>query len=171
MTFEVRRLRASDLTKAFRCGHHGLDNFLRRHALTNQSRGLSATWVCVVGLEVAGFVTVAATSVKPTEIEPHALDLPPYPAPALLLARMGTALKYQKQGVGDLLLRAVYETACVQAKHVGCVGVLVDAKPGAVNFYARKHFSVVQEPADAESATVMFRPMVDVRAELTPSSE
>ncbi len=166
MTLEVRRLRASDPTKAFRCGHNGLDYFLRKYALANDNEGLSATWVCVDGLSVAGFVTVVAKSVEATVLQGAVPNLPAYPVPVLLLARMGAAKKLQKKGIGRLLLRPVYQTAVEQAGLSGCAGVFTDAKPDAVGFYTKVGFVVVRAPHPEDDTTGMFMPLAAVRAAL-----
>lgn len=168
---ELRRLRVDDAVDRFKSNNHRLDHFLKKHAKRNDAAGCSVTWLAMDGTTVVGFVTFMSHSVRAEALTGLLPTPPPPSAPALLLARMATHRSHEGKGVGSRMMRVVYEAACVQADHVGCVGVLVDAKPGAVSFYARKRFSVVQEPADAESATVMFLPLADVRSELAARTE
>ena len=58
----------------------------------------------------------------------------------LRLARLAVDEGFKGQGVGSLLLRAVLEIASRMADDMGCVGVVVDAKPEAVAFYDRLGF-------------------------------
>jgi GNAT superfamily N-acetyltransferase len=48
------------------------------------------------------------------------------------------------RGVGSLLLRAVLQLAIQMADDLGCVGVVVDAKPGAVAFYEKLGFLALE---------------------------
>ena len=50
----------------------------------------------------------------------------------------------RQQGVGPQLLRAVFLLAREMAIRVGCVGIFVDAKPGAVEFYRRYGFEELE---------------------------
>lgn len=89
--------------------------------------------------------------------------LPGYPVPILRLARMATLEGMQGQGIGRRLLVAVCQAALSMAETAGCTGVYVDAKPGAVGFY-RKHDFVVLETAGSEDGTTpMFLAMATVR--------
>lgn len=55
-----------------------------------------------------------------------------------LLAQVGRA---GKNGLGRQLLRFCMELAEKTAEELGCVGLVVDAKPDAVEFYRRLGFS------------------------------
>jgi GNAT superfamily N-acetyltransferase len=47
---------------------------------------------------------------------------------------------HEGHGVGSLLLRAVFELAARMADDMGCVGVVVDAKPEPAAFYDKLGF-------------------------------
>lgn len=66
--------------------------------------------------------------------------LPRYPLPVLRLARLAVDLPAQGQGLGAQLLRFVLQLAMRMAGDFGCIGVVVDAKRGAVEFYAKHGF-------------------------------
>lgn len=155
----VRRLQQSDLLGTFRCGVEPLDVFLRRYAKKNQANNLSRTWVAVDEVKVAGYVTIATQSVSAQTLSRVVSDLPGYPAPVLLLARMATDTKYRGQGIGAVLLLEVYRAAVQLTEVSGCVGIFTDAKPDAVQFYAKHGFQIVQEPADPTKTTAMFLPL------------
>ena len=69
--------------------------------------------------------------------------LPQYPLPVLRLARLAVDETAQRQGIGVALLRFALRLALAMANDYGCVGVVVDAKPDAVAFYARYGFVAV----------------------------
>jgi GNAT superfamily N-acetyltransferase len=66
--------------------------------------------------------------------------LPAYPIPVLRLARLAVDEGAQGQGMAQVLLRAVFLLAHRMAADVGCLGVVVDAKPEAVGFYEKFGF-------------------------------
>jgi len=88
-----------------------------------------------------GFATVSAAHLQLGEL-PAAKRrrLPTYPLPVLRLARLAVASDQRGQGVGRVLLRGVFTLAWRKADDLGCVGVVVDAKPEAVGFYERLGF-------------------------------
>jgi GNAT superfamily N-acetyltransferase len=139
---EVRALRESDERSGFRCGNDSLDRFFRSFAGQNQFRHhLGVTYVAAEGERILGFATVA-----PGHLEIDALPaaarrkLPRYPLPILRLGRLAVDLSVQGRGLGTRLLRFVLELALEMDGKYGCAGVVVDAKPESVAFYARFGF-------------------------------
>ena len=61
--------------------------------------------------------------------------LPAYPLPVLRLARLAVAQGAQGRGVGRRLLQTVIHLARQMAEDFGCVGIVVDAKAEAADFY------------------------------------
>ena len=66
--------------------------------------------------------------------------LPDYPLPILRLARLAVDRNAQGKGVGEHLMRTVFSVAIELREKLGCVGVVVDAKRGAENYYSRYGF-------------------------------
>ena len=88
--------------------------------------------------------------------------LPGYPLPILRLARLAVDERVQGLGVGRALLRHVLDLALDQRDSLGCIGVVTDAKPDAVSFYARYGFEPlegVREGALHGGATPLFLPL------------
>jgi GNAT superfamily N-acetyltransferase len=143
VVFEVRKLTPLDDRAAFRSGNIDLDRFFGRYAGQNQFRHhVGTTYVAVDEAgAMAGFATVAASEIAP-HIMPAAARkrLPKYPIPVLRLARLAVDERFKGQGVGAMLLRAVFAIAAQMAEDLGCVGITVDAKPDAVAFYAKLGF-------------------------------
>lgn len=136
---EIRLLRRDDDRGAFSCGDPALDRFFQHYAGQNQFRlHLAATWVAVRGATILGFATVASGSIERHEVPDDRLRsrLPAYPLPVLRLARLGVDRRAQGLGLGTALVRHALRLALSQRDTVGCVGVVTDAKPGAVPFYA-----------------------------------
>lgn len=137
-TVEIRPLTSDDDRSGFSCGQPDLDRFLEHYAGQNQFKlHLAVTYVAVLGGQLVGFGTVAASSLERNSI-PDARQrrrLPSYPLPVLRLARLGVDTRAQGLGIGRALLRHVFELAIEQRDRVGCVGIVTDAKPRAVRFY------------------------------------
>jgi len=144
--FEVRLLRAGDDRSTFESGNTDLDRFFRQFAGQNQFRHhIGVTYVAIYDNRIAGFATVAAAQIEIEDLpKSHKKKLPHYPLPILRLARLAVDRSAQGQGVGALLLRAVFQIAHEMAESVGCVGVVVDAKSDAVRFYERYGFESLE---------------------------
>ncbi len=165
MSVTIRRLEPGDDRDRFCSGHPDLDRFFHRFAGQNQFRHhVGVTYIAVEDDAILGFVTVS-----PSEIEIDALPadrrrrLPRYPLPTLRLARLAVAQSAQGRGIGQALLRFALTLARRMADEIGCVGVVVDAKPEAQSFYLR--FGFVSMSAiegvllDRPEPTPMFLPM------------
>ncbi len=140
---EIRRLESGDDRSRFRCGEPALDRYFQHYAGQNQFKlRLTVTWVAVSEGEILGFAAVAGGSIEREHL-PDARArgrLPAYPLPILRLARLGVDARAQGLGLGGALVRHVLQMALAQRDLVGCVGVVTDAKPGAVAFYQRLGF-------------------------------
>jgi GNAT superfamily N-acetyltransferase len=162
VTLEVRRLRPDDDRTGFRSGEPDLDRFFHRYAGQNQFRHhLGTTYVAVVAGSIVGFATVAPSSIHAADLpETRQKGLPAYPLPVLRLARLAVDERGRGQGVGLALLRTVLVLARKLSKELGCVGVVVDAKPGARSFYERFGFEALPvlagELGDRPAPTPMF---------------
>lgn len=156
----IRPLLESDDPSGFSCGVHELDAYLRRHALDNAAAGAGVTWVLEDReLGIGGYVTLAAASVRSNELasDPHAAaGLPRYPLPALLVARLAVDERLRRRGLGRALLTFAFDEALIARDRIGCIGVLVDAKPPAVGFYERFGFGEVRRAGADSGVGRMF---------------
>ncbi|WP_145354370.1 GNAT family N-acetyltransferase [Roseimaritima multifibrata] len=162
---KVRPLRPDDRRDEFTSGDIDLDRFFQKFAGQNQFRlHIGTTYVAVNAECIVGFVTVSATSIVITDL-PKGLRnrLPKYPLPALRLARLAVARNEQGRGIGKLLLRATFDLAREMAKRTGCIGVVVDAKPDAIQFYKRYGFESLEvisgKLGDRPAPQPMFLPL------------
>jgi len=90
---------------------------------------------------IVGYLTVSPSHI---EIEELPARLPHDPLPILRVARLAVAETAQSTGVGRTLLHAACLLARDQARRVGCVGLVVDAKPQAVAYYQRYGFAPLE---------------------------
>ncbi|HET8648850.1 MAG TPA: GNAT family N-acetyltransferase [Gemmatimonadales bacterium] len=106
---------------------------------------MSVTYVLIgaTGAEIAGYYTLAATSVLLSDLPPAvAKRLPKYPAvPAILIGRLAVALNYRGQGLGELLLIDALRRSLQSSETIGATAVVTDAKDEeAASFYRRYDF-------------------------------
>jgi predicted N-acetyltransferase YhbS len=110
----------------------------------------------VEGTRILGFATVAPRHIDVEDLpERVRKKLPHYPLPVLGVARLAVDQSARSIGLGSQLLRYVLQLANKLADQVGCAGVVVDAKPDAVDFYARygfESFDAVEGQSDARPA-------------------
>jgi predicted N-acetyltransferase YhbS len=162
---EIRALRPADDRGAFHSGDEALDRFFHAYAGQNQFRHyLGVTYVTVDGQRILGFATVAPRHIDIEGLPQRSRQsLPRYPLPVLGLARLAVDRSARSMGLGSQLLRFVLKLAAKMADEVGCAGVVVDAKPAAVDFYAKfgfTAFEAIEGTSDAKPRPVpMWLPM------------
>lgn len=134
---EIRPLQETDRRADFTSGDPDLDRYFQRYAGQNQFKHhIGTTYVAVKGQDILGFATVSPGHIEAEQLpDSLARRFPRYPLPILRLARMAVARGHQGQGIGGALLGAVFQLAVNQSKAVGCMGVVVDAKPQANSWY------------------------------------
>ncbi len=93
--------------------------------------------------------------------------------PVLGLARLAVDEPARGLGIGAQLLRFVLQLALEMAGRVGCAGVVVDAKPGAVEFYAKYGFTafdVIEGESEARPRpTAMWLPIAAIQTARKPA--
>lgn len=127
---------------AFSCGVAALDDYLHRRARQDMSRNLAAVFILTFdGKDIAGYYTLSAHSIFAEQL-PDKLGkkLPRFPLPVTLLGRMGVSRSKQGEHLGELLLMHALETAVLGSRQVASWAVIVDAKPGAGDFYLKYGF-------------------------------
>ena len=176
MAIEIRPLREADDRTTFRSGDADLDRFIARYAGQNQfHHHTGTTYVALEAAQILGYATVAAGNIEGDALPAAARrKLPRYPLPVLRLARLAVGASAQGRGVGSALLRHVFLLALKMSEDYGCVGILVDAKSDAVEFYARVGFSPLEvsegELESRPKPTPMFLPLELVRAAVAPAA-
>jgi GNAT superfamily N-acetyltransferase len=121
----IRRLEEFDDVENFDCGDEPLNNYLKRHAWTNQQKSsIGVTYVAgeeSAPRSVLGYFTLATSSV-PRDLLPkkHVRGLPPYDLPLILLARLAVDHRFAGKGLGHALIAEVFKITLRVADEVGC---------------------------------------------------
>jgi GNAT superfamily N-acetyltransferase len=170
MAIVIRRLEEHDEVENFDCGDDALNNYLKRHAWTNQQK--SSIGVSYVALDedaprtVLGYFTLAMASV-PRDMFPkkYVRGLPPYDLPLILLARLAVDRRFAGRGLGHALISEALRISLRVADEVGCRSIITDAYRDRVSWYARYGFVPI-EGAAAAGPQKMFLDLRTVRAAL-----
>jgi GNAT superfamily N-acetyltransferase len=139
----VERLIDQHDLSGFECGTKELDDWLRVHALENQRRNLSRTFVLVDDTEaVIGYYALTMGGVIKDELPPRlGRGLPNYQIGMVLLARLAIDAHHRGEGLGrDLLLDAIVQAAAA-GQHAAARFIAVDPiDESARAFYRRFGF-------------------------------
>jgi GNAT superfamily N-acetyltransferase len=139
----VERLEDHHEVGNFSCGVKDLDDWLRVHALDNQRRDLSRTFLLLDDADhVVGYYALTMGGVRKEALPTrYGRGLPRFDIGMVLLARFAIADERQGQGLGrDLLIEAI-ERAADAGTHVAARFIAVDPIDEAARaFYTKFGF-------------------------------
>ena len=139
----------------FSCGEQVLDDWLRRRAIANQTRGASRTFVVAdQDGRVYGYYAMAAGAVSHQMATGGVRRNMPEPIPVMVLARL--AVDHRAQGIklGGALLQDAVNRALVVSQNTGVRALLVHSlHDRAKSFYEHYGFEISQ----ADPMTLMLR--------------
>jgi len=118
--------------------------FLARFAVKNMRLGLSRTWVLPVvaedpqpkKIQIAAYYSLASSTVMKEEI-PSDKNLPGYPVPVVLLARLAVDEQFKEQRLGEkTLITALRKSVGLTDSGLPALGVILDVlDEDALGFY------------------------------------
>lgn len=171
MVIQIRPLQRTDHRDDFESGDPDLDLFFRRYAGQNQFRHhIGVTYVATDGKIIYGFLTVASGSIEVDGLAGRAKLPSGYPLPILRVGRLAVDRRFQGQGIGRQLLKYAFLLALQQKELTGCVGIVLDAKSDAVEFYQQYGFQLLGGVVEGEirghpSPLPMFLPIRSIPVE------
>lgn len=147
----------------FGCGKPPLNQYIKKYALINQEREISRTYVATRGSRVVGYYTLAFGSISHDEATPAIkAELPQYPIPVMLLARLAVDQNEAGGGLGKGLLKDALLRTIQAADIAGLRAMLTHAKDEpAKNFYQKFGF----QESPIHPLTMMLS-IKDIRASL-----
>ncbi len=148
---------------SFSCGKAPLNKYIKKYALVNQENEISRTYVTTRENRVVGYYSLAFGSISHEDATQKIKDeLPQYPIPIILLARLAVDVKEKGHGLGKGLMRdALLRT--IQAADIGGLrAMLTHAKDeDAKSFYEKYGF----ESSPTKELHLMLS-IKDIRANL-----
>ncbi len=128
MEIEIRKLEKRDSRADFSSGDIEIDRFFIKYAGQNQFKHkIGVTYIAVetATQKIAGYATVSSSSLNISQLEiTEYKKLPKYPLPILRIARLGVDERYQKRGIGKILLKKMLYLALELEKLAGCLSQL-----------------------------------------------
>jgi GNAT superfamily N-acetyltransferase len=164
MSIVIRRLEERDEVVNFDCDDEPLNNYLKRHAWSNQEK--SSIGVTYVGVDedapraVLGYFTLAMASVAREAFpKKYVRGLPPYDLPLILLARLAVDRRFVGCGLGHALISEAFRITLQVADEVGCRCIVTDAYRDRIGWYKRYGFV----PIEGAAETGPQRMFLDIR--------
>jgi ribosomal protein S18 acetylase RimI-like enzyme len=141
----------------FDCGVEVLNQFLKATARQHLQKGISRTFVLSNRLadpleqqdslkDIIGFFTLTICEISSEKLPSTLAKKYPLQVPAIRLARLAVDLKWQRQGIGEILMVEAMQRALLVADTAGGIGLFVDAKDeSAQSYYARYGFIALED--------------------------
>jgi GNAT superfamily N-acetyltransferase len=170
--YDTTPVEPDDTRSGFRSGVRALDDYFSRHANENEASGVGRTYALRRAAtddpalpRVLGFYTLSMALIESTQATAVVrTKLPRYPLPVALVGRLAVDERARGQRLGERLLLDALRRIVDVADHIGCVGVIVDAKDErALGFYERYDFVAVQDEGWPRR---LFMPLATARAAL-----
>jgi len=155
MTELIDTLRIEPITKLhnrkdFKCKNKALAQYLRRYARQNDESNIAKTFVAVDNNnKVLGYYSLSTSSIEFEDLpEMLAKQLPHYPVPAALIAKLAVDTDIAGQGLGARLLVAALQNILAASGKLAIKVILVDAiDEDAKGFYLR--FGFIELPGES----------------------
>ena len=138
---------------AFDSGETALDEWLRRRAAQNESRGASRTYVICSGKRVAGYYSLAVGAATHEPVAGRIKRNLPDPIPVMILGRLAVDRTFQGKGIGTGLLKDAVLRTLQAANIAGIRALLVHAiSDSAKRFY--EAYGFIASPVDPMTAMI-----------------
>lgn len=129
--------------KSFDCGDANLNIWLKQTAKQHKEKGVSSTFVTVphgTSVEILGFYAISLAELVNANLPAQHGKRLPTRVPVFRLGRLATAIGHQGKRIGEFMLFDAIARTTRIADEIGGVGLAVNAKPSAVDFYRRYGF-------------------------------
>ena len=129
--------------KSFDCGDADLNGWFRQTAKQHKEKGVSSTFVAVAdeaSIEVLGYYAISLAELVNADLPAQYGKRLPNKVPVFRLGRLASTIQRQRKGIGEHLLFDAIDRAERIAIEVGGIGLVVNAKHSAVEFYQKYGF-------------------------------
>ena len=129
--------------KGFDCGNVELNSWFAQVARQHKEKRVSSTFVVVAdeaSSEVLGFYAISLAELINAELPAQYRKRLPAKVPVFRLGRLATAKEHRREGIGEYILFDAIDRVTRIAGEVGGIGLVVNAKESAIDFYKRYGF-------------------------------
>ncbi|HKN34352.1 MAG TPA: GNAT family N-acetyltransferase [Terriglobales bacterium] len=160
-----------DVAHNFDCNDDALNNYLKKHAWSNQQKiSIGVTYVVVdesASKTMLGYFTLATSAIPRNSFpKKHVRGLPAYDLPLILLARLAVDHRFEGRGLGRLLLREALRISLSVSEQVGCRCIITDAYRNKVSWYAKYGFIPLEGGGEDKPTQRMFLDLRTLKAAL-----
>lgn len=144
----ILRLNDRHDRKRFDCGEPDLNRWLADVARQHMEKGVSSTFVAADNQEspeILGFYSLSLAELVNSDLPPRAAKRLPHRVPVFRLGRLAVSKSHWRQRIGETLLFDAIDRAGRISHEVGGIGLVVNAKPFAVNFYLQYGFEPMMD--------------------------
>lgn len=138
----VEPLSRSHNRKLFDCGDQEIDRFLREQALQDHEKDMSRTLVLVDETSdrdrIIGYYTLAMRQVTQEEI-PGDRPRIKRGIPVVLLGQLGIDSRFQRRGLGEMLLMDAQARISEISRHTGIRAMMLDARNETLARWYEQH--------------------------------
>ena len=129
--------------KGFDCGNDDLNRWFYQVARQHKDRGVSSTFVAVsdnTSAEVLGYYAITVAELMNVDLPEQYRKRLPERIPVFRLGRLAASVRHKGQRIGESLLFDAIDRITRISQEVGGVGIVVNAKPTAIDFYKQYGF-------------------------------
>ena len=129
--------------KGFDCGNDDLNRWFYQVARQHKDRGVSSTFVAVsdnTSAEVLGYYAITVAELMNVDLPEQYRKRLPERIPVFRLGRLAVSVRHKGQRIGESLLFDAIDRITRISQEVGGVGIVVNAKPSAIDFYKQYGF-------------------------------
>ncbi len=145
-----RPLEPSDELGEFQCGDEGLDEWLKKYAMTNHKSGSARVFVVEDPEQpkrIVAYYCFSSSSIERARATDRAAKTMPDPVPGFLVGRLAVHKDFKGSGLGKGLLRDVIARAVRLSEEIASRVIIVHAlNEDAMDFY--RHFEFESSPLD-----------------------
>ena len=134
--------------KGFDCGNDDLNRWFSQVARQHKERGISSTFVAATdntSAEVLGYYAITVAELVNVELPEQYRKRLPEKVPVFRLGRLAVSVRHKGRRVGETLLFDAIDRITRISQDVGGVGVVVNAKPSAIDFYKQYGFEQMSD--------------------------
>ena len=145
--------------KKFDCGHTIINKFVHDTLVAQVKRQLSVAYVlteCDQDDRFVGFFTIAHRAIDASSLSKLQLGSLPRMAPCARLSMLGVDQNFKHKKLGSRLMKQALAITKELSSLMCCYGLYLDADPGAVGFYQKLGFALLEGDKSPEPSPMFI---------------